>query len=276
MREILFLIGAWALVCSASAQAAAPEQETIVRIQALYDEPDPAQRAWLEQWLDYPSSVDSSFAERRAGHAPDRLAVATLAQAALEQLDVMQRRQQLQAGSAVRPPVETASATEIQAWLSWLRASPSMPAQVLAAGPEHAWPEPLLRHLALRLDQPAWRHAWLRRAHTAASLRQIQQQIVGFSHADIDALSQNPALASHAWQTWAKRAAAGDKQAVVALKQAWQAQDNLAAIAAGLAAWPPAVAQARRWHKSEAPGSTSHTLAALVLIHAQPAATGAD
>lgn len=269
MRVIHYLIGVWVCASVAAAHAQPVNPATIARIQALYDQPDPAHRAWLEQWLEHPSVADATFAESRAGHAPDRLAPAALAKAALQQLDIFQGLQQLQTGANVIPPASTASPVDVQAWLRWLQTSRTVPPQVLAAGPEHDWPEPLLRHLAMRLDKPAWRQAWLSRAQTATSLRQIQQQLPTFTHADLRSLSTNPALARYAWTAWAKRAADGDTTAQAVLTQAWQSRHNLPAIAAGLAAWPPALAQARRWQQSKTLGSAEQQLAALVLLHAQ-------
>nr|MBV6631367.1 hypothetical protein [Oceanococcus sp. HetDA_MAG_MS8] len=268
MREILTLTGICLATFSVLTWAQSPDATVAARIQALYDQPDPSQRAWLEQWLDYPQRSDASFAESRAGHAPSRLSMAAMANAALMQLDIAAKVQELQAGWKELPQAGQASEVEIQAWSRWLHSCDPLPPEVLAAGPEHAWPEPLLAYLAQRIDAPDWRHTWLERAQSASSLRHIQRELPNLSHTELQALSHNPALSNQAWKAWGRRAAVGDPRAQKILAAAWSTQTDLPAVAAGLALWPAALQQAHRWKSTKALGSAERKLAALVLIHA--------
>lgn len=215
------------------------EAATYRRIQELQRAPDAHQRAWLQELSRYQSTQQIALPEGRGRVLTPRFPIAIAAQAALHQLDVVQRLNELRSGHAPFVlPTKESSAVDIDAWKAWIRSTPNLSLLNTPTARAHDWPEVLL--LAMVQHAEALRFALpplLKKAQSGASLRWLDTHPANISNDVLVVAEANPALAEWAWAQWAKRANSGSIPADKHLRRITQTAPNTPGLAAGLALW---------------------------------------
>lgn len=236
MMRFLQLIALAALVCGWSAQAA-DEAALYRQVRLLQAAPEPAQRAWLEELLDYRSQELTDLGESREAMLVPAYPVAAAARAALLALDVHTLVQEFVRSEPTLPARWDSPAQE-RAWAQWITQSEQLPAAVEQAGPASVWPERVLRAIASHpAAGPQWTLALLRTASEGASLRWIDATLPTLSITTLKSAATNPATAETVGTEWGRRANRQVAEAIQHLRTTALTAPDTPGLAAGLAVW---------------------------------------